>query len=636
VRFVAEEEVLPPPLEIPWQLAATTQPLAPGEPDETTISLFVFEPDDEEITSLFPDERVVFLKFTTSISPAAFPSGIPPVPGAALGEGVPCFHVLLDLKVRRSGGDPGTIRPYFHAAAPLYRRTIQSGVVGLEVVEGESDEQFVGKSGSQLYESSSTRATTTSIGANASVGIGPFSIGGSARRTTTDVSGERAVSQVVDQTTREASQERRELTSHHTKVENILTLLNAKYVGTPHLRFSLAPRPLQLLSVDPSDPNVWFSQLLQRRSSGIEGIQEYTAVVLVPRDDGFCVNARLRRVCVLDDPPGPLTFVPFSFSQHLGRLLNYVDRAYPVGTPLEELDVDLFGLLPPPAEEFVRPVVAAWITAGSGLILADVVSPAKAPGVVKTAGLFGVNFKHVLELWLETQRDEYERDAARSPLERGVLLGEDRTLDTCFAFAQAGGPTVTSSSASVTPLSFVAVDPADFDLGGITAAASSIRSDTRQRAYEAVTRANLLEERLAVILSNRRASLGKGFTLDDLRLVGVLVELWAKLRPDDPRNLDFEAAVKALHLSDDHRRKLKAAGATDLRGIAQAIKDAPAIARHNDTVRQLRKARKAEADDGPLPEVIRSAISPDDAAAMRRAIGEGLESERSKKPPKKS
>jgi hypothetical protein len=630
---LADEEVLPPPLEIPWQLASTTQPLAAGEPDETTISLFIFEPDDEALTDLFPDERLLFLKFTTSISPAAFPPSIPPVPGAALGEGVPCFHVLLDLKVRRAAGNVGTIRPYFHAAAPLYRRTIQSGVVGLEVVEGESDEQFVGKSGSQLYESSSTRATTTSIGANASLGIGSFSIGGSARRTTTDVAGERAVSQVVDTTMREASQERRELTSHHTKVENVLTLLNAKYVGTPHLRFSLSPRPLQLLSVDPSDPNLWFGQLLQRRSSGIEGLQEYTAVVLVPRDQDFCVNARLRRVCVLDDPPGPLTFEPFKFvAQHVGRLLNYLERAYPVGTPLDDLDVDLFGALPPPPEEFVRPVLGGWLLAPSGLALTDVVSPSKTPGFVKRSGLFGVNYKHLLEVWLETLRDEYERDAARSPLERGILLGEDRSLDTCFAFAQAGGPTVTSSSASVTPLFHVDVDRGHFDIGGITATASSIRSDARQRAYEAVTRSNLLAERLAVLLSNRRASPGKEFALDDQRVVGVLIEMWAKLRPDDPRNLEFEAAVAALHLGDDHRRLLKAAAARDLRSIAQAIKAAPEIARYNDSIRELRKARKAEGAEGPLPETVRFAISPADAAAMRRAIGEGLERERSQTP----
>jgi hypothetical protein len=57
---------------------------------------------------------------------------------------------------------------------------------------------------------------------------------------------------------RQASEERRELISHTTRVENIISLLSAKYVGTPHLSFSVSPQPLQQLSVDPSDPNLWF------------------------------------------------------------------------------------------------------------------------------------------------------------------------------------------------------------------------------------------------------------------------------------------------------------------------------------------------------------------------------------------
>jgi hypothetical protein len=624
---LADEEVLPPPLEIPWQLASTTQPLAAGEPDETAISLFVFEPEDEELSTMFPGQRLVFLKLTTSISPASVPPNLPPIAGAALGEGVPCFHVLLDLKVRNAAGGLGTIRPYFHAAAPLARRTIQSGVVGLQVVEGESDEQFVGRSGSQLYETSSTRATTTSVGASAGLGIGPVSIGGSVRRTSTDVAGERAVSQVVDTTTREASQERRELTSHHTKVENVLTLLSAKYVGTPHLRFSLSPRPLQLLSVDPSDPNLWFNQLLQRRSSGIEGLQEFTAVVLVPRGEDFCVNARLRRVCVLDDPPGPLIFDEFfNLQQHVGRALGYLERRFPVGTPFEELDVDLIGLLPNP-DEFIRPILSGWVVSGNNAI-ADVVSPTRTSGGVISV-FFGVNYKHWLEVWKETLIDEYEREAARSPLERGILLGEDRTLDTCFEFVQGGGPVVSSSSASVTPLFRVDVDRGDFDLGGITADASSASADTRQRAFETATRWNLLDERLAVLLSNRRRSPGKDLTLDDPRVVSVLIELWAKLREDDPRNISFDDAVDALHLGDEHRRLLKSARATDLRSIAQAIKAAPDLARYNDRVRQLRREQREERGEGPLPEPVRAPISPAAAEAIRRAIGEGLEQERS-------
>src|SRR5437867_504703 len=97
---MAEEEGLPP-LEIPWSLASTTQPLAAGGPDETAMSLFVFEPDDQNLTSSLPNERLLYLKFTASISPAAIPRRIPAVAGAALGEGIPCFHVLLDLKIRK-------------------------------------------------------------------------------------------------------------------------------------------------------------------------------------------------------------------------------------------------------------------------------------------------------------------------------------------------------------------------------------------------------------------------------------------------------------------------------------------------------------------------------------------------------
>ena len=64
------EDDLPPPLEIPWKLAATTQPLAAGEPDETTISLFFFEPGEEDVDPL-PEDRLIYLRFTASAGPAA-------------------------------------------------------------------------------------------------------------------------------------------------------------------------------------------------------------------------------------------------------------------------------------------------------------------------------------------------------------------------------------------------------------------------------------------------------------------------------------------------------------------------------------------------------------------------------------
>ena len=80
--------------------------------------------------------------------------------------------MLLDLKVRKKSGEIGTIRPYFHAAAPLNRRMLQTGVVGNDTFEGEASSQFMGKSGSQLHESLNSESRTNSASASAGFSIG--------------------------------------------------------------------------------------------------------------------------------------------------------------------------------------------------------------------------------------------------------------------------------------------------------------------------------------------------------------------------------------------------------------------------------------------------------------------------------
>jgi hypothetical protein len=620
---MAESE-LPLPVEIPWRLAATTQPLVAGHPEETAISLFVFEPDDEALADLFPDERLVYLKFTVTVSPAAIPNA-PPV--AALGEGVPCLFLRLDVKIRNREGELGTIRPYFHAASPVHRTMVQTGIVGADAFEGESDELSIGRSGSQMHESSSNRTRTTSAGLNAGFGIGGFSIGGSVRTTSTDVTGSRSVTQQVDTTQRQASEERRELLSHMTRVENVLTLLDAKYVGTPHLRFSLSPRPLQLLSLDPTDPNLWFSQLLARRSSGIEGVQEFAAVALVPRNEGFCVNARLRRVCLLDTPPGPLTFdEPFQFNQHLGRVLGYLGRAYPPGTPLDELDVDLISPLDPQA--FARPIVEQWVVSATGYVLAGVAS--HKPGAIPPGQTSGFNleralvgYKHLRELWLETQRDEYEREVARSPVERGILLGEHRTLDTCFA-AGDGGFAVSGSTTSVTPLARVVVDPGEIDLGGVQAAASRPRTSTRERAYETATRWNLLDQRLAVLLANDREERSREFDLGDADVLALVVDRWRRLRAEDPRNLPLDRAAAALGLGAAARRALKSAGATDLRTLAEILASSAGLEAHGADLARFSRAFKTRGTRSALPDAVQPPLAAAEVVEIRRTIAVSL------------
>ena len=619
---------LPPPLEIPWRLASTTQPRVAGDPDQTSISLFYFEPDDDDLTGDYPDERLVYIKITATISPARFPEDREGVVSRFLGEGVPCFHALLDLEVRDPAGGAGDIRPYFHAAAPMHRRMVQTGIVGAERYEGEADGQSMGRSGSQMYETLTSSARTVSGGGGASLSLGPFSIGGSVRSTTTDVSSDRSVAQVTDTTMRQASEERRELLSHMTRVENVLTLLNAKYVGTPYLSFSLAPQPLQLLSIDASDPNLWFNQLLHRRSSGIEGIQEFTAVLLVPNGQDFCVDARLRRVCLLDSPPGPFTLderfdEDLDFFQ-LARMVEYIYRIYPRGIPVDELDVDVTPQLTP--GDFIRPVIELWgLDLMDFLVQAHVVSPTSSSGnVVRHIA----NYKHFLEVWLDTLYDEYEQDVARSPLERGTLLGENRNLETCFTTSN-DAIVVDNSSSSATPLVPIDIDLGRFDIGAIdvrdVALARRGGGDPRSRAVATITRWSSLERSLTGLLETRRELPERPMRLDDPAILRVLIDRWAKLRPDDVRNLGFNEAADLLNLDAEERRRLKAAGVKDLRGIARALRSAPVLERQNAGARALRKALDERQRETPsladieLPEHI-------DVSRLQRAVAAGLAS----------
>lgn len=627
---MADEDTPLPPIEIPWKLAATTQPLSAGEPAETALSLFFFEPDDETLTSQFPDDKLVFVKFTASISPASFPAELSRVAASFLGEGVPCLHVLLDLKVRNAAGDLGTIRPYFHAAAPLARRMVQSGVVGADIYEGEADGIAIGKSGAQVNETLRSHSNTTT--SSASAGLTTFlpipvlpsllSVGGSVRSTSTDVASDRAVSQVVDTTNREASEERRELISHTTRVENIISLLSAKYVGTPHLSFSVSPQPLQQLSVDPADPNLWFQQLLARRSSGIEGIQEFTAVLVIPKGTDFCLNARLRRVCLLDSPPGPFVLERFDGTLlQFARMVNYLNDTFPIGTPLEELDIDIIGGLT--SGTFKRPVVELWgLRLLEGLVVASVVSPGASAGVAQHGS---ANYKHFLEAWLDTLRDEYNREASRSPLERGVLFGENRFLDTCFGTSgDNGAMAVTSSNASVSPLFRIKIDPGHLDIGGVKTLSSAQNTSTRDRALETTTRWNAIERQVTTLLGNGSKGQEVALAANDPKVVGVLVDIWRKLPADDPRNVDFDKAAALLRLPDAQRRLLKSVGAANLAGIASAVHFAPAIERHNADVQRIRTVFRNRKIEGPPPEPIKFAVTAKDSGAILDAIGSGL------------
>jgi hypothetical protein len=160
---MADEE-LQLPIEIPWKLASTTQALEPDGPAETTISLFFHEPDEETLATANPDEKLVYMKVTAAVSPCRFDPVDSELASAFLAGNLPVLHLQLDLEISPASGETGGIRPYFHGAQPLHRRFIETGVVGNNLLEGTSDGQFFGKSGSQLYESVDSSSRTTTAG----------------------------------------------------------------------------------------------------------------------------------------------------------------------------------------------------------------------------------------------------------------------------------------------------------------------------------------------------------------------------------------------------------------------------------------------------------------------------------------
>lgn len=583
------EDILPVPLEIPWRLAATTQQLQPGFPEDTTLSLFIYEPQTASLSTDYPDERLIYLKFTASISPCHVDSAsLPEWARSLLVGGSPVLHVVLDVGVTPEPFATGGIRPYFHAAAPIRRSMIETGIVGDVLYEGESESLAVGKSASQLHETISSQVTTKSKGW--SLGL-PGVVRGGKRTTDTTVNSDRSVEQYLENVNREASEERRELLSHMTHVQNVLTLLTAKHVGSPFLRFTLSPRPLTPLSVDPGDQNLWYRQLLERRSAGIEGIQEFIAVVAVPRNTDFCIQALLRRICVIDDPPVPPQIPRGAASEaELLQMWDYLYRKYPRGTPLDEFDVDVL------SNEQLKdtdsaPSLLLWASP-------DFIAQTGPGGLMYGLGQFGNWFpsedqpgvswnRFIYKTADEVRRDMlldlYLEDLARSPLERGTVHMRSLSLSTCFRLPDEGLLRVRQATADVQLPSEVPF-AAELDFR----AARNLNGDGGSSdVHSAVVRWNLLERQLHDHVARQPSNKQTLVSYRTTKMLHQLLRRLSKLAEDDPRNLSLERAASALRLTVTQVALLKRGKVRDLKGLAQMLLIAPSAERQYAGMREF-------------------------------------------------
>ncbi len=333
---------------------------------------------------------------------------------------------------------------------------------------------------------------------------------------------------------------------------------------------------------------------------------------------------RLRRVCLLDSPPVPLSYDErFTGSLlQFARMVNYLNRTFPQGTPLEELDIDIIGGLT--SGTFKRPVVELWgLRLRESLVVASVVSPGASAGASQRGS---ANYKHFLEVWLDTLRDEYEREAARSPLERGVLFGENRSLDACFAVSPDNDAlTVIGSNASVSPLFQVPLNRGLFDIGGTRTLTAAANASARTRALEVTTRWNAIDRQVSTLLSNNAsAELEKPLVASDPKVLGVFIDALRKLPADDERNVGFDEAAKLLQLSGAQAKQLKATGAANLADIATALHTAGDMERHDADVTRVRTVFRSRKVEGTLPDLVKLGVGAKDSSAIVASIGKAL------------
>ena len=566
---------LPLPIELPWKLAATTQHLLPDGPADTTLALYYYQPTLESIAADYPDDYLVYLKFTVSISPISIV-----ILGKSLVDlfsgGLPVYGFLLDLTVTPNPARNGGFRPFFLSAAPLRRAMIETGMIGVEQYEGEANGVAVGKSASQLHESGSSHADTTTSGVSGSNSWALGSLGFSTQDTSTTTSFDRSVTQRVDTTQRMASEERRELTSHHTNVENVLSLLDAKHLGSPYLRFMLRPRPLRALAADPGDPNLWYHQFLTRRSSGLEGIQEFFAVIAVPRGTNFCIEAHAVRFGVLDIPPTPPKRGDFGAPSGISaetRMHRFLSTIYPPGTPLEELDVDI--MPPEDAPTLLRPAIGGWMVHTHNVV-ALVLSTTT---TWQNLTVRWYPYKTRDEVWRDMVVWEYERELSRSPLDRHSPFAIDLKLDTCFRRRASGEIEVANfelEKVQVYDPDIASAESASADDAVVHRQSTARREQTRR-----VMNWNAAERRVFQQLAGMSARDLRGRPLTGPRIVDAVLRRWSALRTDDSANRPLTAQDPMTGLDAATVRRLRASGIVDLLGLAAAILGAVDIDEHN-------------------------------------------------------
>jgi hypothetical protein len=378
----------------------------------------------------------------------------------------------------------------------------------------------------------------------------------------------------------------------------------------------------------------------------------------------------------LPDPPvqPSVLFDTFNFDLNdFVRVFVYLSGKYPEGTPLEELDAALEDrLVPDPAavppfpSTLTRPALQAWydavgavwipnplppLPAPSGLdpfvlpqwasqaqaVLANLPAAVKidtVPRPVVSGWTFSnslppsmfrlhaltnppslpVPYKWVQDVWLEAAQYDYEAELAKSPLERGTILMDNRGVDICTTVdeeGEIGDVTTTVPNIPTTGvLPPLPVRPLKRPWDVTTA------QDPRTKGRSIVSAWGTAEAQLATRLSGTATTATVPFSFQEPRILEVFLRRAARLDAEDERNLSLGALGRQFRFSATQVEQLRASGIDNLSSLASALLAASELERLAQ-VQPFPRDRRTPDSERLLPPAL--------AKALLRAIGETLD-----------
>jgi hypothetical protein len=258
----------------------------------SSLAVYYYVVPPEDTADDYPTSRIVYLKFTCSITgynPSETLDGAREIAEASgalddlqrstwqviSGSGWsakywPCLGAIMQLAVYPGGGDnvgPDDY-PFILDFEPKKREMFEA--------VSEASEFLSGSSGKTEITKGSTSVTGLEIGGSAGFSFAGIGASGSVEHTSTDTT--------INQNTTDTSREARETLSRTTQSSQMYQLFNGYHLGSNRALFVVAPRPHTV----PDQAQTEFNLIDGERK--LEGIQEVFVVVHLPKSLGvLCI-----------------------------------------------------------------------------------------------------------------------------------------------------------------------------------------------------------------------------------------------------------------------------------------------------------------------------------------------------------